>query len=79
MRLLTLHPVDHLGSGPDIHNWKTVLKYEVVGLPPDEKAWIAKMNDRWRILVAKDGVHGRWTGKYRNAEDALAALARLES
>jgi rRNA maturation protein Nop10 len=75
MKSLTLHPLVHGGSGPDIRNWKTALKYEVEGLPPGEKAWIAKMNHSWRILTMKDGVQGKWTGKYKSAEDALAALA----
>jgi len=44
------------------------------GLPPGEEAWIAEMNLARRILQVKNG-RGKWTGKHKAVEDALAALA----
>ena len=70
---LTLHSLAR-ASGSDAHEWDKAIKYRVGGLPPGEEAWIAEMNHTWRILRVKNG-RGKWTGKHKTVEDALAALA----
>jgi len=74
---LTLREVGHAGSGLDMSKWDKVFQYEVLGLPPTEQAWIAEMDHVWQILRVKDGVQGHWTGSYKSAEEALAALEIL--
>jgi hypothetical protein len=71
---LTLHALADAGSGPDIPRWDKAIKYRGEGLPPGQQAWIAEMNHTWRILLVKDGF-GKWIGKHKTPEDALAALA----
>lgn len=43
---------------------------------PDEQAWTAEMDYRWQVLRVKKGVQGQWTGDYKTAQDALAALQK---
>jgi hypothetical protein len=74
LRLDALDAVAHGGRSADFRKWDTALKFRVEGLPPGEQAWIAEMNHTWRTLLVKDGV-GRWIGKHKTPEDALAALA----
>ena len=70
---LTLHEAGHtmtngvIGSGP-------VYVYRVGGMPAGEEARIAEFNHSWRILRWNETSHGNWTGRYANAEAALAAL-----
>jgi hypothetical protein len=51
-----------------------VYSYAVSGLPSNENAKIAYMNDAWRILRWNDAWHGNWSGKYETAQAALDAL-----
>jgi hypothetical protein len=68
---LTLQEADRshsiIGSGPSY-------SYVVAGLPAEENAKIAYINDAWRILRWNDAWHGNWTGKYETPEEALDAL-----
>ena len=61
------------GSGP-------VIQFTVQGLPAGQEAHIANMGghagESWKILRIKDGVQGEWTGAYKKAVDALAAVKR---
>jgi len=72
--MLTLRPAARVGSGPDLRNWDKIFQYEVEGLPPGQEAWIAEIDFRWQILRVKDGLQEGWTGSYKSAEEALAAL-----
>jgi hypothetical protein len=50
-------------------------RFPIRGLPDGEQAWIANFGsaDRanWRILGARYGVAGEWTGSYATPEEAL--------
>jgi len=35
------------------------------------------MNHRWQILLTSNGVYGKWGGRYRSADEALAAVNAL--
>jgi hypothetical protein len=71
---LKLHPMARSGSGADMREWKHIFQYEVKGLPEGEEAWIAEFNHRWRILRRTNELQEGWTGDYKSADDALAAL-----
>ncbi len=49
--------------------------YKVQGLPDSLSARIAEMHGRWQILVQRNHV-GRWTGSYKNPEEALVGIAQ---
>jgi len=51
------------------------IAFEVVGLPEKRQAWIADMNHRRQVLLAANGVGGKWGGRYRSADEALAAVS----
>jgi hypothetical protein len=55
-----------------------IIQYRVGGLPPEERAFIAKFGgsyeESWRVFHTKSGVAGCWDGYYDTADDALAAL-----
>jgi hypothetical protein len=74
MNTLTLHASGWIGDGPLMEKWATVIRYDVRGLPPGEQAWIADFHHAWHVLRVKDGVQGHWTGDFKTAEDALAAI-----
>jgi hypothetical protein len=77
---LELRPVAYVGEGSDLTERNQVTQYEIQGLPPGDRAWIANFGapyrNNWRILRATDEVQSDWTGDYGSAEDALAALQR---
>jgi hypothetical protein len=52
-----------------------LIVYKVNGLPPDECALLAAINDRWKFLRAMNA-RAEWTGNYGSAEEALSALRR---
>jgi hypothetical protein len=73
----TLRPIGRSGEGSDSSKWDHVYQYEVLGLPPAQRATIAEMEGRrWKTLRTQDGVQGSWVGEYETAEDALGALQR---
>jgi hypothetical protein len=59
-----------------------VTMYRVGGLPPEEKARISEWNGHshtpgiWHIKREKDGSPGAWSGEYKSANEALAALQK---
>ena len=71
MPALTLQPTSrfHLVKGEGQIVW-----YEVVGLPVGEKAKVANVRGRWRILQKHNEIPTEWRGEYASAEEALAAL-----
>jgi hypothetical protein len=77
---LSLKPIADVGDGPDVRNWKEAIQYEVQGLPPAERAWIANFGapnrQNWRILRATEGVQSDWTGDYGSAEEALVSFQK---
>jgi hypothetical protein len=52
-----------------------LIVYTVSGLPPDECALVAAINDRWKYLRAMNA-RAEWTGNFGSAGEALAALRR---
>ena len=72
---LILRAIAHF-DGQDQSIGRRVIQYEVLGLPPDQKAFIVHMVGGWRILRIR--VNGEqlasWGGAYRTAVDAQAAL-----
>jgi hypothetical protein len=52
-----------------------VFQYEVIGLPSEQQAWIAHMDQRWQILRCANGVQGDWSGGYSSAEEALRDMS----
>lgn len=74
--LLTLRAIASFSKGPDLRGERYVFQYEVLGLPPNQEAWIADMNGGWRILRVIDGRQGKWSdGPHKTKEAAVAALA----
>jgi hypothetical protein len=78
---LSLHVLGTAGNGSDIRHWDTIFEYEVRGLPPGERAFIANFGGHneahWRILRAKNEVHqGSWAGDYSTENEALAVLQK---
>jgi hypothetical protein len=76
---LTLREVSRSRSGP-IAGSGPVIQLAVQGLPAGQEAFIANMGsnakESWQILRIKNGAQGDWTGAYKKAVDALAALQR---
>lgn len=52
-----------------------LIVYTVSGLPPDECALVAAINDRWKFLRAMNA-RAEWTGNFGTAAEALSALRR---
>jgi hypothetical protein len=52
-----------------------LIVYKVNGLPPEECALVAAINDRWKFLRAMNA-RAEWTGNFGSAEEALSALRR---
>ena len=52
-----------------------LIVYTVSGLPPEECALVAAINDRWKFLRAMNA-HAEWMGNFGTAEEALSALRR---
>jgi hypothetical protein len=77
--VLTLRPMTYFGKGPNLQR-DHATQYEVQGLPPGERAWIANFGapnrQNWRVLRATEQVQSDWTGDYRSAEEALASLQK---
>ena len=79
---LTLVP--KLGNPADAFDMDTTkdpTQYEVLGLPPGEKAltglcWEHRKPDlaQWRILRTINDKHGEWEGAYETAEEARSTL-----
>ena len=62
------------GAGP-------VMQYEIDGMPPGQKAFVANMEAsqrpaRWQILYVREGITGEWMGNHKTAADALKALQK---
>ena len=74
---LTKRVIGSIRAGP-IYASGEPYQYEVVGLPPGERAIIAKSVDpSWQILLIRNEKNLRgWEGSY---PDADAAIADLES
>jgi hypothetical protein len=77
---LTLRPTGHVHRGPRISPTDPAFMYSVQAMPRGQEADIANFGGsnqaQWRILRRKYGVLGEWTGDYRTAEEALAALQK---
>jgi hypothetical protein len=72
---LTLRPTGYSSSRADLSQWDHVYQYEVCGLPMGERASIVEMDrQQWQILRMKGDGEGRWTGHYKNPEEALAGI-----
>lgn len=52
-----------------------LIVYTVNGLPPEECALVAAINDRWKFLRAMNA-RAEWTGNFGTSEEALSALRR---
>jgi len=52
-----------------------LIVYTVSGLPPEECALVAAINDRWKFLRAMNA-HAEWTGNFGTSDEALSALRR---
>ena len=52
-----------------------LIVYTVSGLPPEECALVAAINDRWKFLRAMNA-RAEWTGNFGSAREALSALRR---
>jgi hypothetical protein len=52
-----------------------LIVYTVNGLPPEECALVAAINQRWKFLRAMNA-RAEWTGNFATAEEALSALRR---
>jgi hypothetical protein len=50
--------------------------YDVSGLPPELAVEIAEIDQRWQLMVVRDGFAGEWEGDFDSADEALAALQR---
>jgi hypothetical protein len=57
------------GSGREI------ISYEVVGLPPKQKAWVVRQDGEWELIREYAEGHSEWLGQYTNVDAALRALA----
>jgi hypothetical protein len=76
---LALKPIGRSGDGPVLLDEKAhVYQYEVIGLPPGEKGFVAEghLFGKWEILRVKGGVSGNWTGEHESSDDALVVLQR---
>jgi hypothetical protein len=47
---LTLRAIAHIGEGADLQNNRRAFQFEVLGLPPEQQAWIADFDGDWRVL-----------------------------
>ncbi len=73
--MLTLHPYMHFFEGPNLNNNRRAFAFKVIGLPEREQARIAEFrHHRWKVLRTTDGVSGKWSGRFRSADEALASL-----
>jgi len=76
---LSLRAIGHFRKGPDL-TINQITQYEVLGLPPGERAWIANFGapyrQNWMTLRATADVQSDWIGDYASAEEALAVLQR---
>jgi hypothetical protein len=50
-----------------------LIVYSVNGLPPEECALLAAVNNRWKFLRAMNA-RAEWTGNFGTAAEALSAL-----
>jgi hypothetical protein len=75
---LVKHEIARPGDGPVHKTRGPIIQYRVGGLPEGERAYIANFGrghkDSWRIFHSKKGVDADWSGDYKTADDALAAL-----
>jgi hypothetical protein len=72
--MLKLHEYMWYGEGPSLAENRRAIGFEVLGLPESQQAWIANDGHRWQVLRAKDGVQGHWSGRFGNADEALASI-----
>lgn len=70
---LTLRPFRETDR---FHHGDHVSQYTVHELPPGDRIVISEMEHRWQILRTQGGHQGDWTGDYKSAEDALAAIQK---
>lgn len=73
MITLTMRPIAFSGEGQKL-TYDHPFQYEVMGMPTGQKAMIADLNHRWRIMRIFDDVSGDWRDEHATAEEALAAL-----
>ena len=79
---LTKHEIAHSRVGPAAMGTKgPAIQYRVSGLPTEERAYIAKFGgfpckDSWRVFHTKKGIDAHWSGDYKTADAALAALQK---
>jgi hypothetical protein len=76
---LTKHEIARSHDGPVNGTKGPIIQYRVGGLPPEERAFIANFGgfpceDSWRVFHTKKGIDAHWSGDYKTADDALAAL-----
>jgi len=50
--------------------------YDVHGLPPDLAVEIAEIDQRWQLMVVRDGIASGWQGDFDSPEAALDVLER---
>jgi hypothetical protein len=74
--VLTLRAIAHISDGGGLLTNRRAFQYEVLGLPPNQQAWIADFDGGWRILQAIDGQSGHWGDRHLTKEDALDTLGR---
>jgi hypothetical protein len=72
-----LHPIAYFSDDSELGDKRQVTQYEIQGLPPRERAWIANFGapyrHDWRILRATDEVQGDWIGDHQSAKDAACS------
>jgi hypothetical protein len=77
---LSLQVLGTAGEGSDLRHWDTIFEYEVRGLPPGERAFIANFGGRNEAHLKVLRVHGevqeQWTGDYPTENEALAVLQK---
>ena len=66
----------YLNSAPEATYY-----YQVNGMPDGQKGFITRksgsiLDPRWELRREKDGVSSDWTGSYKTADDALAAIQK---
>ena len=55
---------------------ETPRAYDVHGLPHDLAVEIAEIDQRWQLMVVRDGIASGWQGDFDSAEEAIAVLER---
>jgi hypothetical protein len=54
---------------------REIVSYEVVGLPPKQKAWVVRQDGVWELIREYPEGQSEWLGQYPSVDLALRALA----